>query len=610
MTDNYLFPLLQHCCDTLIDHQELADPAWQGGIRCPACRTVHGRCGDAIFPLYYLYITTGNAKYLTSARLLTGYMRSVQQPDGAWLNELAGEWKGTTVFQLLSLCHAYDLLCRYGEQTEADTLKDLIASSAKWVSHIFGNGGKTNVNYYLTSAVVLHWASIILSIPHYAEQARQLIDRYGLANLTGDGFLLGEKTNQRPFSRVTSTVDIGYNMDMSLGAMAEYAILTGDNHVKEMTVHALRKHLEMIYPDGSMDNSFGSRNYKWTLFGSKTAHGCQMAFMMLCDEEPAFYKAAELNAYYVSESIGPGGGMIGYGPHYKKLFSQSCIHSTINRADAFAVALAYGKDPTQKDAAIPSHHIFGVREYASLGVHHMRTGQWMGTVSCYHVHHAPTGGAISYLWNEHIGPVQIGSVTKYERYEPYNMPAFPAVSEELTTPRIEAVSQGMTYSNLYEYEAYAASFMNEGRPEVEVHGQLKYEADRIRYDCGISYKIRYLFYDAYVEKIYDFDVRLPCEQIRIVEPIVSGADSAALEIAGEINISSVKGSIIQVSGRGAGFHLDRESLTEQAVSVFPSVLAVPLKWRTGPLTSGQYSFRVSIRLDEPSVHIMKGEVRE
>ncbi|NOU93969.1 hypothetical protein GC093_12175 [Paenibacillus sp. LMG 31456] len=610
MTENYLFPLLQHCCDTLIDHQELADTAWQGGIRCPACRTVHGRCGDAIFPLYYMYTATGNSNYLKSARLLTSYIGSVQQPDGAWLNELAGDWKGTTVFQLLSLCHAYDLLSKNGEQTEADTLKDLIASSALWVSRIFGNGGKTNVNYYLTSAVVLQWASVIVSIPHYAEQARLLIERYGLANMTGDGFLLGEKTNQRPFSRVTSTVDIGYNMDMSLGAMAEYAILTGNEHVKEMTVHALRKHMEMIYPDGSMDNSFGSRNYKWTLFGSKTAHGCQMAFMMLCDEDPAFYKAAELNAAYVKESIGPGGGMFGYGPHYKELFKQSCIHATFNKADAFAVALTYGKEPARKDALIPSQAIFGVREYASLGVHHMRTHQWMGTVSCYHVHNAPTGGTLSYLWNAATGPVQIGSVTKYERYEPYNMPAFPAMEEELTTPRIEAVRQGITYSNLYEYEAYAASSVNEDRPEAEVHGQLKYEADCIQYDCGISYKIRYTFYDSFIEKIYDMDVRLPCEQIRIVEPIVSGANCAALEMGEEINIPSGKGNVIQVSGWGVGFQLDRESLTEQAVSVFPSILAVPLKWRTGPLIPGQYSFRVSIRLDEPGVPTMKGDVKE
>jgi hypothetical protein len=312
--------------------------------------------------------------------------------------------------------------------------------------------------------------------------------------------------------------------------------------------------MEMIYPDGSMDNSFRSRNYKWTLFGSKTAHGCQMAFMMLCDEDPAFYTAAELNASYVLNSIEPGGGMIGYGPHYKDLFNQSCIHATFNRADAFAVAFAYGKEPAQKDAAIPSQHIFGLREYATIGVYHMRTREWMGTVSCYHVHHAPTGGTLSYLWNEKVGPVQIGSVTKYERYELPNMPAFPSVEENLVTQRIEAIRQGMNFSNLYEYDAFASSSVSssattlsstatatatatdEGGPEVEVHGQLKYETGGIRYDCGVSYKIRYTFHDAFIEKTYDLDVRLPCEQITIAEPIVSGANPVISIIGEEIII--------------------------------------------------------------------------
>jgi hypothetical protein len=606
---NQLFSFVERCCDTLIDHQELADKAWRGGIYCPACRTIHGRCGDAIFPLYYLYTATGHTKYLTSARLLTAYMRSTQQPDGAWLNELYGDWKGTTVFQLLSLCHAYDILSKHGEQPEADTLQDLIASSASWVSRTFGNGGKTNVNYYITSAVVLEWASRILSIPYYAEQARDLMERYALENLTGDGFLLGEKTAQRPFSRVTSTVDVGYNMDMSLGAMAEYAILAEDPSLKMKTVHALRKHMEMIYPDGSMDNSFGSRNYKWTLSGSKTAHGCQMAFMMLCDEDPAFYTAAELNASYLMNSMEPGSGMIGYGPHYKELFDQHCIHATFNRADAFAVALAYGKEPASKDAAIPSQHLFGVRAHASIDVLHMRTRQWMGTISCYHVQHAPTGGTISYLWNEKVGPVQVGSVTKYERYEAPNMPAFPATEQSLITPRLEAARQGMTFSNLYEYEAFAAPALpakgdgngNEAPVhEVNVHGKLKYEAAGVRYDCGISYRIRYTFHDSFIEKMYHFDVQLPCEQITIIEPIVSGASTVASIVGDEINVSACKGHAIRISGKGTDeFQFVQESLAQQAISVFPSIIAVPLQWQTGPLSPGSYSFQVTIRLDEP-----------
>lgn len=45
--------LLKTWCDGLIDHQIVAmrDPAFYGGLLCPACAHIHGRCGDAVYPL-------------------------------------------------------------------------------------------------------------------------------------------------------------------------------------------------------------------------------------------------------------------------------------------------------------------------------------------------------------------------------------------------------------------------------------------------------------------------------------------------------------------------------------------------------------------------------
>jgi len=79
---------------------------------------------------------------------------------------------------------------------------------------------------------------------------------------------------------------------MSLGALALYAILSGDTKVKLGVIKSLKTHLNFMYPDGSIDNSWGSRSYKWTMYGSKTAHGSQMALELLSDEDPAFRKAS------------------------------------------------------------------------------------------------------------------------------------------------------------------------------------------------------------------------------------------------------------------------------------------------------------------------------
>lgn len=596
-----MLELLRHSCDTLIEGQLRDDGDDQGGIWCPGCQTVHGRCGDAIFPLYYLYVQSGRPEYAHAARLLRRFIAARQQRDGSWLNELSAEWKGTTVFQLLSLCHAYQYLSAHDESAEAETLKEMIASAAEWVSAEFGGGGNTNINYYLTSAVALYRAHQIVGAPHYARQAERLMNDCIDMNLTRDGFLVGEKTVLRPHTRVSSTVDIGYNLDMSLGAIAEYAVITGNERIRRKAVLALRKHMEMIYPDGSMDNSFGSRNYKWTLYGSKTAHGCQIAFMLLCDQDPSFYRAAELSTSYLAQSLRESDGLFGGGPMHEELFRHGCIHTTFNRADALATALAYGREPARSDAAIPSEAPFGVRGYAELGVLHLRSGRWMGTVSCGSVQNAPAGGTISYLWHEGAGPVQLGSLTKYRRYESFNMPPAPAGYEEPVTPRIEAVRQGMVFANLYEYDAYSASVGDAEAVEVRVQGKLKYEEDGSCYDCGILYAIRYRFDGNRMDKEYELDVRLPCDRAAIIEPIVTRSDAVSDEAegAGRLLVALARGKRLAVSGGGAPFALDEQSLTRRAASIFPAATAVPLRWETGPLAPGVYRFKVSLEIIDP-----------
>ena len=61
--------LLQTWCDGLVARQVtgLTDTALRGGLLCPACGLIHGRCGDAVYPLLHMAHSTGDGKYLRAA---------------------------------------------------------------------------------------------------------------------------------------------------------------------------------------------------------------------------------------------------------------------------------------------------------------------------------------------------------------------------------------------------------------------------------------------------------------------------------------------------------------------------------------------------------------
>ena len=602
--------LIQFCCDRLIEAQVTAKGhPDEGGIWCKGCGTVHGRSGDAVFPLYYMYLVSGKARYREAAKRLLLYISRTQEEDGGWRNEPESDWKGTTVFQLLALCHAYDQLTRFladnsdysDEKTDslrADSaeLLPLIASSAQWVSNTFGDGGNTNINYYLSSALALHLADRIVEVPQYSKQAKQLMHHFIDTRLSYDGWLYGEKTRMRPFTQMTSMIDIGYNLDMSIGAMAEYARLTNDSKVMAASVHALAAHMNMMYPDGSIDNSFGSRNYKWTLFGSKTAHGSQMAFMLLANEHPAFLRAAELNTSYLKRSLRYCDGLFGYGPMHEQMFEHGCIHSTINRSDALSVAIAYATElcSPAKPQRLPSEESFGARSFKELAVIQLRKQKWMATVSCTSVRNAPTGGAISYLWHEEAGPIQLGAMTSYRLYEAYNMPqALPHMDQPIT-PRIELMHEGRAYSNLYEHDAHGAVDANINKAEAAVNGSLKAVDNQSCYDCAAFYSIRYSLEDDAVIKHYELDIRLACDRLSIIEPILTAGEPVCKASRGQRKLIAdvLEEKQLELTYEGESFVLDEHSLTARAVSIFPSAIAVPLRWDITKVTPGVYSFQI------------------
>ncbi len=90
-------------------------------------------------------------------------------------------------------------------------------------------------------------------------------------------------------------IDIGYNVEESLNGVVQYAVHKKDEKLIQLLTESLNGHLEFMLPDGAWDNSFGTRQNKWTYWGSRTTDGCQPAFTLLADRNPAFGTAAILS---------------------------------------------------------------------------------------------------------------------------------------------------------------------------------------------------------------------------------------------------------------------------------------------------------------------------
>ena len=77
-------------------HRHRKDPALHGAFLLPILGAmIHGRCGDAVYPLLRVAHSTGDSKYLRTAILVHDWSeRNVSQADGSWINDvILSSWK-------------------------------------------------------------------------------------------------------------------------------------------------------------------------------------------------------------------------------------------------------------------------------------------------------------------------------------------------------------------------------------------------------------------------------------------------------------------------------------------------------------------------------------
>ncbi len=446
-------------------------PDEYGGILDPNFHIVPGRCGDSIYPFLHMARRTNDHRYLDAATLLYEWMdRRVSQPDGSWLNEpVKDSWKGTTVFTSIALCETLRFHGDLLDPALKTTLHDRLLRAGDFIYDNV-NIDYGNINYPLSASYAMSLLGNLLDVQRFRERGRMLAHQ-GMKFITADGFVAGEGTPYYQTSKKGClSVDLGYNVEESLPSLAMYGLLNKDEEVLQAVTRSLQTHMEFMLPDGGWDNSWGTRNYKWTYWGSRTSDGCQPGYALLADRDPRFLRVALLNTQLL-ESCTHDGLLYG-GPHYKSHGTPPSIHHSFCHCKALTTILDHGitggpaapgaagtTPPSPGGSPLPRESAYGSRFFPDIQTWLIAIGSYRATVTGYdreyksaHNGHA-TGGALSMLWHERTGPLLVASMNAYQLVEAGNMQIDSDPLSMPLTPRMELNVDDKLYTNIADLEA-------------------------------------------------------------------------------------------------------------------------------------------------------------
>lgn len=482
------FALLKDYCDTLVRTQILGDdPHFHGGVPCPACHLLHGRVVDTVYPLTLVYHRTGEEKYLTAAVAAVDFAeQNLSRRRGEYRNDALSPWEGPTVFASVALgetlfYHAVCLPSAIREKWES-----VYARITEFVRvRFFEADFHPNVNYHAAMAAAMALGYRLLGKEVYktaAYRAAEFVKGHFTQNLilTGEGNGITEKGLR--------AVDIGYNLEESLPSLTLFAHFLEDTDWTAFVKEAWHAHLDFFLPDGGINNSFGSRHYKWTYYGSRTSDGCQSGLALLAKEDPLLAEAAERN-FRLLVACTDKGYLYG-GPMYAEAEENPCVHHLIAHAKAVA-ALVEHDFSHEKRVALPGDETYGLRYFEDLDLAMVAVGEIRATVSAYDYAVRPEaalgGGSPTLLYHTGYGPVFASTMPRYTRFEELNMQLSRTYDKiECGTVRIE---QG-SLSSLYALDAIFTKKAESGAVFLRAEGRLQ---DLRRREKGAAYTLSYSF---------------------------------------------------------------------------------------------------------------------
>jgi hypothetical protein len=525
--------ILRQLCESVVRHTVLdSEDPWYGGVRCYLDQMIETRGAEACYAMAFVYRQTGENGYLDCARAMVGFLLKTQAASGWWINEGGSTWRGSTIFKTMALAESYFLLKDIDPPLCA-RIQCCISKAIDFSLRAF-RADNVNINYVLTLCPVLWMAAEILGREELKKKASAYAESFS-AHVNQDLLLGGEGDGPRSESAY-DRVDVGYNLGMSLGAAAMYAVAAMDDELLKKILQSARAHLAFIYPDGSLDNSWGSRSYKWTLLDGKTVHGAAMTYLLLAHLDHAFVTALHRHLDYLESLMRDG--ELGMGPHFYRNpnYAHTCIHQTFSHACGLTTGLIHnrfsdaGVDEIE-EGQLPCDEAPWARKFHSVNVVLHRSKNIMASLAgtaysrskdCFSPA-IPSGGSISYLWGTGFGPIQVGSQYFYQRVEPGNMPESFDKPGNLT-PRVDYhAKRGTLFSSAFERDT---KITLEDEFHSRCEGRLKSLAGA---ECGVDYKIDYQFRDSGVTKTYELKGQAE-NWVFVREPIVFDPERFQLQL--------------------------------------------------------------------------------
>jgi hypothetical protein len=552
-----------------------------GGIWCPACQRVHGRVADAVYPLLYMADKKQESKYFESAVLLYRWMeRHVSQPDGSWLNDpVKNSWKGITVFTAIALA---ETLLNHGSLLDDGLKKEMEARLKMAGDYICNNFSMSygNINYPINASYCLSLLGKLLDVKDFREKGKYFAHE-ALGFLSKNNrFIHGEgRPFDQPSAKGCYSVDLGYNVEESLPALVLYGKLTNDREVLEAIIPSLQTHMEFMLPDGAWDNSWGTRNFKWTYWGSRTTDGCQPAYALMADFDPRFYKVALKSTELLK--VTTHNGLLYGGPHYVSHGVLPCVHHTFCHVKALTTILDHGIHPPKVDAdklILPREKVYGHRFFQDIQTTLVSVGSFRATVTAYDREYSmknghASGGALTMLWHEKAGPLISASMNKYQMQEAGNMqPDNDPLSMPLT-PRIEMKNRGL-FMNISDLKA-TMEVREEGPTTIITANSELVDQDQNSPASGeIKCQTIYRFHPEKVTLEFNAAPVSDGNTVRIVLPVVSSSNEK-VEVIGNRKIQIVKENAVVTITSDA----DLELLPTTGGRIFnfvPGLEAIPL----------------------------------
>jgi hypothetical protein len=315
--------------------------------------------------------------------------------------------------------------------------------------------------------------------------------------------------------------------------------------------------------------------------------------VLLADHDPRFREVARRNLQLMAACTHEG--LLYGGPDYFVHGDRPCIHHTFTHAKALATVLDRGGAllESTKRVALPRDEAYGLKTYPEIGTRLAAVGDWRATVTENDFEYVEqvqagggqggghaTGGALTMLYHQALGPVLTGSMTEYKLVEISNQQVIRSGPTMALTPRIEVVlgpGSGGTYTSLSDLEAAVTASEVGGEIKFEALGRLLTATHKPVGSGELRYSLKYTLSAGGVEIVARVDGANAGAPVRFILPVISRSDEAVVRAdAGTVRIAKAKGTLV-VRTDGAFEALPAERTFNLVPGFECLALAVPME---------------------------------